>query len=115
MELITQQPLCWIQDNEWTRHYKECTLEDLQQARKHKVDILTSSDEVLTDYQVAKYWKADIIDRYIYFVIPKIEPYIQTRFKTMILNFTKQQRENITYEWIKIWVEKQRKDEEYYK
>jgi ABC-type phosphate/phosphonate transport system substrate-binding protein len=86
----------------------------LQSARRQKVDILTSKDEVLTDYQVAKYWKADIIDRYIHFVIPKLEPYIQTRFKTMILNLTKQQRENITYEWIKQWVEKQKKDEEYY-
>lgn len=114
MELITQQPLCWIQDNEGNRHYKECTLEDLQSARRQKVDIMTSKDEVLTDYQVAKYWKSDIIDRYIHFVIPKIEPYIQTRFKTMIANMTKQQRESITYEWIKLWVEKQRKDEEYY-
>lgn len=113
MELITTQPLCYIIDNGGNRHYKECTLEDLQEARKQKLDI-SCNDEILTHFDISKYWKADIIDRYIHFVIPKLEPYIQTRFKTMILNFTKHQRENITYEWIKQWVEKQRKDEEYY-
>jgi len=54
-EIITTQPLCWILDNERSRHYKECSLEELQKARSYKTDILTAEDEVLTDYQIAKY------------------------------------------------------------
>lgn len=41
-EIITTQPLCWILDNDGNRHYKECTLEELQKARGYKTDILTS-------------------------------------------------------------------------
>lgn len=54
MELITTQPLCYIIDNGGTRHYKECTLEDLQEARKQKLDI-SCHDEILTHFDISKY------------------------------------------------------------
>lgn len=54
-EIVDTKPLCWILDNQGIKHYKECTLKELQEARSYKTDILTLEEEVLTDYQVAKY------------------------------------------------------------
>lgn len=113
-EIITTNPLCWILDNEGNRHYKECTLEELQKARSYKTDILTSWDEVLTDYQIAKYWKADVVDRFLYFVLPKYPKKIRDRFNISVVNMWKEQRKNLSYEAIKNALDGWIKEETYY-
>jgi len=113
-EIITTQPLCWILDNEGNRHYKECSLEELQQARIYKTDILTAWEEVLTDYQIAKYGKADIVDIFIYFALPKYPKKIKDRFKISVSNMTKDRRRELSYEAIKNTVEWWIKEDNYY-
>jgi len=113
-EIITTQPLCWILDNERSRHYKECSLEELQKARSYKTDILTAEDEVLTDYQIAKYWKADIVDRFLYFALPKYPKKIKDRFKISVSSMTKEQRKSLSYDAIKNAIDSWIKEETYY-
>ena len=114
-ELAPTDPLCWILDNEWIKHYKECTLEELQKARSYKTDILTSDNEVLTDYQISKYWKADTSDMFLYFSLPKYPKHIQDKFKISLLNMSREQRKNLSYWAIKTTLDKWISDEEYYK
>lgn len=113
-EIITTQPLCWILDNEWIKHYKECSLEDLQQARMQKVDILTASSEVLTDYPIAKYWKADVVDRFLFFALPKYPAYIQKKFKMSVANMGREQRNSLTYDAISQAIKRWIHEEQYY-
>lgn len=113
-EIITTQPLCWILDNDGNRHYKECTLEELQKARGYKTDILTAEDEVLTDYQIAKYWKADIVDRFLYFALPKYPKKIKDRFKVSVSNMTKERRKELSYKNIRNTIDSWIKEESYY-
>ena len=115
MEIAWIQPLCWILDNEWIIHYKECMLDDLQNARKYKVDILTTNNEVLTDYQVAKYWEADTIHRFLYFSLPGQPKYIRNKFKIAIANMSREQKKALSYDAIKITIDRWKHDEEYYK
>lgn len=128
-EIITTQPLCWILDNEGNRHYKECSLEELQIARDKKKDIRVwdslyidsewktckrSGEEMLTDYQISKYWKADIVDRFLYFALPKYPKKIKDRFKISVSNMTKERRKDLSYDAIMITLESWIKEESYY-
>lgn len=114
MEITLNKPLCWILDNEWQRHYKECTLDDLQKARSLKTDVRTSNDIVLTDYQISKYWKADTCDMFMYFSLPSYPKKIRDRFKTALSNMSRDQRSNLKYEVIKSRLDSWVEEEKYY-
>lgn len=113
MEIIENKELCYIIDNDWRKYYKECSLNELQRARKEKMDIMCWN-EVLTHYDVKKYWKADISDIFIYFVLPKYPKFIQDKFKTTVNNMSIEKRNKLTYEQIKNAVNRWVEEEKYY-
>lgn len=114
MEITTTNPLIWIEDKLWERFYKECTLDDMKKARDRKIDI-SVWNEVLTDYQITRYWEADTIDRFIYFSLPSQPQYIRNKFKTSIANMSREQKRSLTYDGIKIRIDMWKHEEEYYK
>ena len=114
MELTTTQPLIWIEDKLWERFYKECTIAEMKKARDKKVDISVWK-EILTDYQIARYWEADVIDRFLYFSLPSQPKYIQDKFKISIANMSREQKRKLTYEAIKLRIDMWKHEEEYYK
>lgn len=112
-EIISQEPLCWIEDKFENRYHKECTLKYIADARVAKMDI-SVWNEVLTDYFIARYGEADTIDRFLYFSLPKYPKFIQDRFKTSLMNMGREQKRKLSYEQIKITVDSWIRDEEYY-
>lgn len=128
-EIITTQPLCWVIDAEWNKYYKECTLESLQNARDKKLDIRVGDniffdkewkeyknpwEEILTHFQISKYGKADTVDIFIYFALPKYPKKIKDRFKISVSNMTKERRKELSYEAIKTTIDSWIKEETYY-
>ena len=79
-----------------------------------KVDILTAHNEVLTDYQIAKYGTADIADRFLFFALPKYPQKIQSRLKISLQNMPREQRKNLSYEAIKIAIDRWIHEDTYY-
>lgn len=128
-EIVNTRPLCWVIDFEWNKFFKECTLESLQQARAKKIDIRVWDSiffdsewkeyknpwsEILTHSQVTKYWSADIADRFVYFALPKYPKKIQSRLKISLQNMPREQRKNLSYEAIKIAIDRWIHEDSYY-
>jgi len=109
MIIDTTKPLCFIIDQEGEKHFKEITLEALKNARNDKSDI-ECHDIILTHYDVQKYGVCDTVDRFLYFAMPKQPKEIQMRFKTLINFMTKKQREEVSYQAISAWIQKQKED-----
>lgn len=129
MQEISQKiELCWIIDTEWEKFYKECTIESLQDARNKRRDIRVwdsilykngemikkTWDIILTSFQIAKYWKADTADVFIYLSLPKYPDYIQKKLKTAVANMWREQRNSITYEAISQTIKRWIHEENYY-
>lgn len=113
-EITNTDPLCWILDNEWHKYYKKCELSDLQKARNNKLDILCEWDIILTHFQISKYWKADTIDRFIFFSLPSYPAEIKRRFKNAIENLPDYRKKTLTYDQISQTVKRWREEDEYY-
>lgn len=116
--LLEIKPLCWLKDKDDNIFFKEITYENLRQARTQKDDIgctdLKGKKYTLTHYEIQKYWEADIIDHFLYFVLPKEDKIIRDRFHMTLSNMTKRQKEELTYESVEKWIENQKKQESYY-
>ena len=54
--------------------------------------------------------EADIADRYLYFVLPQIEkqyPDIANRLRSRLKSMTRNEREKLTYNWLRWWVDRE--------
>ena len=69
---------------------------------------------MLTDYQIAKYGKADIADRFIYFTLPKYPKHIRDKLNVSIANMGREKRKELSYESIRNAVERWMNEEKYY-
>lgn len=117
--IFEKKDLCWIKDKEDNIYYRECSHEELKNARKVMSDIecvdLKGKKYTLTHYEIQKYWEADVIDHYLYFVVPKKPKFVRLRFYNLVSGMTKKQRSDLNYQFIERWMEKQIETEEYYK
>jgi hypothetical protein len=89
-------------------------LEELQKARDKKQDIKTMNDEVLTNYQIGKYGKADIIDLFLCFSLPCYPRKIRDRFKASVSNISKEKRNSLNYEQVKRTIDSWQEEDKYY-
>lgn len=116
--IFEKKPLCWLKDKEGNTLYKETSYEELKRARRTLCDIECSDLKwkkfTLTHYEVQKYGEADIVDHFLYFVLPKEDKIIRDRFLTVLSNMTNRQRDDLTYEFIERWIAKQKSQEAYY-
>jgi len=128
-EITNTEPLLWVEDRMENRYFKECTLEAMQFARNQKLDVSVWDSrtidhewkeifvpwiEVLTDKFIARYWKADTVDRFIYFSLPKYPDWVREKFKVSIWNLSREKKKSLTYNAIKITVGQWIHDKKYY-
>lgn len=117
-ELVEQRPLVWIDDKLKNRYYREATYEALKNARKAMSDIdcqdLTGRKCTLTHFEIEKFWQADTVDHYLFFALPKEDKDIQRQFHITISNMSKKQRDELTYEKIRRWIESKKQEKKYY-
>lgn len=117
-EIFELKPLCWIRDKDDMIFYKECSYDSLKEARKRLSDIdcfdVKWKKYTITHYEIQKYGEADVIDHFLFFILPKEEKYIRDRFHTLITNMSKKQRSELNYEYVKKWIDKQKEDMAYY-
>ena len=61
--------------------------------------------------------EADVADRYLYYVLPIIEkqhPDISVKLKTRLKTMSRREREELTYQGIKWWVDREIESKKYY-
>jgi hypothetical protein len=116
MELDTTKPLTKIKNQEWV-WYSENTLETVKSVWKKKEWLPVWNIVIPYDVYHTSIEEADIADRYLYFALPQIEkqyPHIWKKLRTRLKNMSRWEREELTYEWIKWYIDRQIKEEQYY-
>lgn len=124
MELTNTTPLLKVETKDWI-YYSEWPIElnnekyllafRTEWNKKQGVqiwDTILPYDPYNTKISI---W--DIADRYLHFVLPEIQkqhPEIAKRLKNRLKTMTRREREELTYAWIRWYVERQIKEETYY-
>lgn len=117
MELDTTKNLTKISNKEWV-WFSEHSLETVKAVWKKKEWLPVGNIVIPYDVYNTTIEEADIADRYLYFVLPKIEKQhsdIANDLKTRLNTMTRSERENLTYNWLKWWVDRKIYELEYYK
>lgn len=116
MELDTTKPLTRIENKEWV-WYSENTLETVKAVWKKKEWLPLGNTIIPYNVYETTISEADIADRYLHFALPEIKkkhPYIAKKLKIRLKNMTKRERDELTYSWIRWYVERQIQEETYY-
>ena len=117
MELDTTKNLTKISNKDWT-WFSEHSLETVKSVWKKKEWLPVWNIVIPYDVYNTTIEEADIADRYLYFVLPIIEKQhsgIDNDLKTRLKTMSRSERENLTYVWIKWWVDRRIWELEYYK
>ena len=117
MELDTTKNLTKISNKDWV-WFSEHSLETVKSVWKKKEWLPVWNIVIPYDVYNTTIEEADIADRYLYFVLPVIEkqhPDIANDLKTRLKTMTRTQRENLTYNGLKGWVDRRIQELEYYK
>ena len=117
MELDTTKNLTKISNKDWI-WFSEHSLETVKSVWKKKEWLPVWNIVIPYDVYNTTIEEADIADRYLYFVLPVIEkqhPDIANDLKTRLKTMTRTQRENLTYNGLKGWVDRRIQELEYYK
>ena len=117
MELDTTKHLTKISNKDWI-WFSEHSLETVKSVWKKKEWLPVWNIVIPYDVYNTTIEKADIADRYLYFVLPQIEkqhPKIAKDLRIMLKSMTRNERENVSYKWLKFWVDRKIIEIEYYK
>lgn len=117
MELDTTKNLTKISNKDWI-WFSEHSLETVKSVWKKKEWLPVGNIVIPYDVYTTTIEEADIADRYIYFVLPQIEKQhkdVANELRIVLKSMPRSQRENITYESLKLWVDKKISDKTYYK
>ena len=117
MELDTTKHLTKISNKDWV-WFSEHSLETVKSVWKKKEWLPVWNIVIPYDVYNTTIEKADIADRYLYFVLPQIEkqhPKIAKDLRIMLKSMTRNERENVSYKWLKFWVDRKIIEKEYYK
>lgn len=117
MELDTTKNLTKISNKDWT-WFSEHSLETVKSVWKKKEWLPVWNIVIPYDVYNTTIEEADIADRYLYFVLPIIEKQhigIANDLRMSLKSMTRTQRENLTYNWLKWWVDRRIAELEYYK
>lgn len=116
MELDTTKPLTRIKNQDWI-WYSENTLETVKSVWKKKEWLPVWNVVIPYDVYNTTIEEADIADRYLHFALPEIAkkyPDIATELKRKLKNMPRREREELTYIWIRTYVENKIHDKTYY-
>lgn len=117
MELDTTKNLTKISNKDWI-WFSEHSLETVKSVWKKKEWLPVWNIVIPYDVFNTTIEEADIADRYLYFVLPVIEkqhPDIANDLKTRLKTMTRSERENITYNGLKGFVDRKIYEKNYYK
>jgi len=117
MELDTTKKLTKISNKDWV-WFSEHSLETVKSVWKKKEWLPVWNIVIPYDVYNTTIEEADIADRYLYFVLPQIEkqhPKIAKDLRIMLKSMTRNERENVSYLWLKFWVDRKIEEKEYYK
>ncbi len=117
MELDTKKPLTRIKNQDWV-WYSEYPLETVKAVWKKKEWLPVGNTVIPYDVYNTTIEEADIADRYIHFWLPEIAkkyPEIVTNLKRKLKNMPRREREELTYAWIRNYVDNQIHEIEYYR
>ena len=104
----------WEVDWIW---YTEHSLETVKSVWKKKEWLPVWWTVIPYDPFNTKIEEADIADRYLYYVLPIIEkqhPDISVKLKTRLKTMSRREREELTYQGIKWWVDREIESKKYY-
>lgn len=116
-ELDTTKNLTKISNKDWI-WFSEHSLETVKSVWKKKEWLPVWNIVIPYDVYNTTIEEADIADRYLYFVLPQIEkqhPDIANDLKTRLKTMTRSERENLTYNGLKGWVDRKIYEKNYYK
>ena len=116
MELDTTKPLTRIENKEWV-WYSEHTLEFVKSVWKKKEWLPVWNIVIPYNVYETTIAEADIADRYLYFALPEIEkqhPDIAEKLRRRIRQMTRSERANLTYTWLRWYVEREIHEKNYY-
>ena len=108
MELDTTKNLTKISNKDWT-WFSEHSLETVKSVWKKKEWLPVWNIVIPYDVYNTTIEEADIADRYLYFVLPIIEKQhsgIANDLRISLKSMTRTQRENLTYNGLKGWVDR---------
>ena len=117
MELETTKNLTKISNKDWI-WFSEHSLETVKWVWKKKEWLPVWNIVIPYDVYNTTIEEADIADRYLYFVLPIIEKQhsgIANDLRMSLKSMTRTQRENLTYNGLKGWVDRRIHELEYYK
>ena len=117
MELDTTKKLTKISNKDWV-WFSEHSLETVKSVWKKKEWLPVWNIVIPYDVYNTTIEEDDIADRYLYFVLPQIEkqhPKIAKDLRIMLKSMTRNERENVSYLWLKFWVDRKISEKEYYK
>ena len=125
MEITTTTPLLkietkdWIYFSEWPKELDNKKYLLAFRTEWNKKNGIQIWDTILPyDPFNTKISIWDIADRYLYFVLPQIEkqhPDIANDLRMSLKSMTRTQRENLTYNGLKGWVDRKIYEKDYYK
>ncbi len=117
MELDTTKNLTKISNKDWT-WFSEHSLETVKSVWKKKEWLPVWNIVIPYDVYNTTIEEADVADRYLYFVLPQIEkqhPDIAKDLRIRLKSMTRNEREKVSYTWLKLWMERKINEKEYYK
>ncbi len=117
MELDTNKNLTKISNKDWT-WFSEHSLETVKSVWKKKEWLPVWNIVIPYDVYNTTIEEADVADRYLYFVLPIIEKQhsgIANDLRMSLKSMTRTQRENLTYNGLKWWIDRKIYELDYYK
>lgn len=117
MELDTTKNLTKISNKDWI-WFSEHSLDTVKSVWKRKEWLPVGNIVIPYDVYNTTIEEADVWDRYLYFVLPHIEkqcPNIWNDLKLRLKTMTRAERENLTYNGLKWWVDRKIYELNYYK
>ena len=117
MELDTIKNLTKVSNKDWV-WFSEYSLETVKLVWKKKEWLPIWNIVIPYDVYNTTIEEADIADRYLYFALPQIErqhPKIANDLRIMLKSMTRNEREKVSYTWLKLWIDRKISEKEYYK
>ena len=117
MELDTTKYLTKISNKDWI-WFSEHSLETVKSVWKKKEWLPIWNIVIPYDVYNTTIEEADIADRYLYFALPQIERQhhkIANDLRIMLKSMTRNEREKVSYVWLKLWIDRKISEKEYYK
>lgn len=116
-EIDTTKNLTKISNKDWA-WFSEHSLDAVKSVWKKKEWLPVWNIVIPYDVYNTTIEEADIADRYLYFAVPHIQkdhPDIAKELRIKLKSMTRNEREKVSYTWLKLWVDRKIEEKEYYK